>query len=112
MRNKVKMSLTHHKHFLLGTCALGIFIDIFLFGFKADLVVLFLTVLWILSVYLYEFEGRVSLIGGLAFLTICPFLLIFNKKLVAEKVVLWAYIFLAVGIVRLFVEYKKRGEKG
>jgi len=104
MRNKVKMSLVHYKHFLLGVCAFGIFIDIFLFNFASDLITLFLIGLWILSVWLYKFEGRVSVAGALAFSVICPFLLILKKEPIAEKAAIWAYMFLVVGVGQLLKE--------
>lgn len=90
---------------------LWILLDIFVFKFTSDLLILFLTGLWILSVYRYKFEGRVSIAGGLIFLTMCPFLLIFKKDLVAEKAAVWAYMFLVVGVVQLFVEYLKEERK-
>jgi len=38
---------------------LGILLDIFVFKFTSDLLILFLTGLWILSIYHYKFKGRV-----------------------------------------------------
>lgn len=111
MRNKVKMSLVHYKHFLLGACTLGIFIDIFLFTPTADLVILFLTGLWVLTVWLYKFEGRVSIAGALVFLAMCPFLLIFKKELIAEKAAIWTYMFLVIGVAQEFIEYLGENRK-
>jgi len=90
---------------------LGILLDIFVFKFTSDLLILFLTGLWILSIYHYKFEGRVSIGGALLFLTMCPFLLIFKKNLIAEKAAVWAYMFLVVGVIQLFIEnFKKEKE--
>ena len=111
MRNKIKMSLVHYKHFLLGACTLGIFIDIFLFTPTADLVILFLTGLWVLTIWLYGFEGRVLIGGGLVFLIFCPFLLIFGKEQMAEKSAIWAYVFLVVGVIQSFIWSFSKNEK-
>jgi len=90
---------------------LGILLDIFVLKSSYDLVIIFLTVLWILSVYRYKFEGRISVGLALGFLILCPFLLIFKKELIAEKSAIWAYLFLVVGVVQLFIEnFKKEKE--
>lgn len=90
----------------------GIFLDIFVFKFSSDLLILVLTGLWILSVYHFKFKSRVSISLALGFLILCPFLLIFKKELIAEKAAVWAYMFLVVGVVQLFVEYLKEERKG
>jgi len=78
-------------------------------------VILFLTGLWILTVWLNHFEGRISIAGGLIFLAMCPFLLIFGKEAIAEKSAIWAYMFLAVGVGQMIVEYireERRNARG
>ena len=90
---------------------LGILLDIFVFKFTSDLLILVLIGLWILSVRRYKFEGRVSIGLALGFLTLCPFLLIFKKDLIAEKAAVWVYMFLVVGVIQLFIEnFKKEKE--
>jgi len=90
----------------------GILLDIFVLKFTSDLLILFLTGLWILSVCHFKFKGEASIGLALGFLILCPFLLIFKKGLIAEKSAIWAYMFLVVGVVELFVEYLKDGRKG
>jgi hypothetical protein len=94
---------------LLGI--LGILLDIFVFDFTSDLVILFLLALWIRSVWSLKLEGRVSVAGALMFLSTCPFLLIFKKDPVAEKAAIWAYMFLVVGTIQMFVEFAKEEKK-
>jgi len=89
----------------------GILLDIFIIKFTSDLLILILTGLWILSVYHFKFKGKVSISLALGFLILCPFLLIFKKELIAEKAAIWAYMFLVVGVVQLFVEYSKEERK-
>jgi len=80
-------------------------LDIFFFKFTSDLLILFLIALWILSARYYKFESRFSIAIALFFLTMCPFLLIFKKDPIAEKAAIWAYMFLVVGVVQMFIEY-------
>lgn len=105
---KIKTFLEKLKPGILIVVGMGILFDIFVSDFTSDLVILFFTGLWILGVWLYKFEGRVSVAGSLVFLSVCPFLLIFNKKPIAEKFAIWAYMFLLIGVVQLFVEYLKK----
>ena len=102
----LKFILTNY-FFWLGLCILGILIDIFVFKFTSDLLILFLTGLWILIIRHYKFEGRVSIAIALFFLTLCPFLLIFKKEPIAEKAAIWAYMFLVVGVIQLFINELK-----
>ena len=90
---------------------LGILIDIFVFKFTSDFIILFLTGLWVLSIYRFKFEGRVSIGFALFFLILCPFLLIFKKELIAEKSAIWVYMFLVVGVGQMFIEYIREGKK-
>ena len=73
--------------------------------------ILFLTGLWILSVFHFKFEGRVSISLALGFLILCPFLLIFNKETIAEKSAVWAYMFLLVGVIQMIIEYIRKEGK-
>jgi len=96
---------------ILAFCALGILIDIFVFSFTSDLIILFLAGSWIWSIRSYKFEGRVSVAGALVFLVMCPFLLIFEKDLIAEKSAIWAYMFLVIGVIQMFFENLREERK-
>jgi len=104
------------KHLLIYSffCLLGIFgilLDIFVLKFTSDLLILILLGFWILSVCYFKIKGRVSLGSALGFLILCPFLLIFSKEAIAEKAAVWAYLFLVVGVIQLFIEYFKEGKE-
>ena len=96
---------------LLVLVILGILLDIFVFRFTSDLLILILTGLWILSVYHFKFKGKVSISLALGFLILCPFLLIFNKEAIAEKAAVWAYMFLLVGVIQMIIEYIRKEGK-
>ena len=49
---------------------------------------------------LAQIKGQVLIGAGLVFLTLCPFLLIFNAETIAEKVAIGAYVFLVVGVIQ------------
>jgi len=106
----LKIILTNYLFWLI-LAIFGIFLDIFVFKFTSDLLILILAGLWVLSVYHYKFEGKASVGLALGFLILCPLLLIFKKESIAEKVAIWAYMFLVVGVVQLFVEYLKEERK-
>ena len=104
--------LVFSKKIILPIVIFGIIFDIFIFHSTSDLLILFLTGLWIWSIRIFKFNGRVSIASTLVFLLMCPFLLILNKELIAEKSAIWAYMFLAVGVVQEFVENMRESRKG
>lgn len=108
---KIKGFLKNYNLILVFT-GVGILFDIFVFKFTSDLLILLLTGLWILSIFHFKFKSKVSISLALGFLILCPFLLIFNKGIMAERVAIWVYMFLVVGVVQLFVEYLKEERKG
>jgi len=99
------------RDILLASCFFGILFDVFLFGLSSNFIILFFTGLWILIVKLYKFEGRISVVIAFLFLMMCPFLLIFKKDLIAEKVAIWVYIFLVIAAVQMTIGYMKEQKK-
>lgn len=112
LKNYKQSLLLRNKTWILVFTGVGILFDIFIFRQTRDLVILFLTGLWLLCIWLYKFEGRVSVVGALGFLTMCPFLLIFRKGAIAEKSAIWVYVFLIIGTGQTFAEYLKEKTKG
>jgi hypothetical protein len=96
----MKKFLSKYRFAVLFLTAMGIFFDLFIIDSNSDLRILFLTGLWILSVWLHKFGARVSIAVGLALLALCPLVLIFGRSSVAEKVAIWAYLFLLLGVVQ------------
>lgn len=108
---KIFKEYVFNKITLIILVILGILIDIFIFKFTSDMVILVLVGFWIWSIWSFKLESRVSIGFALAFLILCPFLLIFKKDPIAEKSAIWAYMFLVVGVIQMFIEYKKHGER-
>lgn len=103
--------LLRNKTWILVFTGVGILFDVFIFRQTWDLVILFLTGLWVLTIWLNKFEGRMSVAGGLVFLIFCPFLLIFGKEQMAEKSAIWVYVFLVVGVIQMVIENVKEERK-
>lgn len=82
----------------------GILADVFVFDFISIWIILVLTGMWIWSVRQFKFEGKLSMSGGLMFLTMCPILLVFKMGSIAGKSAIWAYMFLIVGTCQIFIE--------
>jgi hypothetical protein len=107
MIKKIGSFLDKYRFLILILSGISILFDIFFLKFTSDFLIFFLTGLWVLVVKLYKFEGRVSVAVALGFLVLCPFLLIFKKEAIAEKAAIWAYMFLVVGVIQMFIEVKK-----
>ena len=106
------INLIRNRKVVLITTLGFIALDILFFKTTTDLVVIFLAGLWILSAGRYHFKGNISVIGGLALLLLCPFLLIFKKVAVAEKSAIWAYVFLLFGFLKIWKEEYEKDREG
>jgi len=107
----IKLLFNKYKFSILPLTGIVILIDTFFLKFTSSFLILLVVGLWVLNIWLYKFEGRVSIGLALGFLTLCPFLLIFKKNLIAEKAAVWVYMFLVVGVIQLFIEnFKKEKE--
>ena len=104
-----KYLICHRKTFLI-TAIVGILIDIFVFRFTSDVVIMGLTLVWVAAVIGWRLEGRFSILGALIFLIMCPFLLIAKQEVIAEKAAIWTYMFLVVGVIQQMIELKKGTE--
>ena len=109
--NKIKNFLEGYKVWILVFTGVNILFDIFVLKFTSDLLILFLTGLWILLVCLFKFKSDVSISLALGFLILCPFLLILGKESIAEKSAIWAYMFLLVGAIQMIIEYIREERK-
>jgi len=104
---RISKFLGKNKFLILIFCGVGILFDIFFLKLTSDFLIFFLMGLWILTIKLYKFEGKVSLGVALGFLVLCPFLLILKKEAIAEKAAIWTYMFLVVGVIQMLIEVRK-----
>lgn len=96
---------------LLVFAILGILTDIFIFDFASDVIILILAGLWVWVIWHYKFKGEVSVNGALVFLIMCLFLLISKKDPIAGKAAIWMYMFLAIGVIQMVIEYVKEEKR-
>lgn len=100
--------LKQSRYFLFLVFSIGFLVDIFVFKTISDLFILFLIILWTGTVIGFRLESRFSILTGIIFLiTSCLFLLV-KAETIAQKLAIWAYMFLVFGIIQQLVEYKKR----
>lgn len=85
----------------------GIFFDVFILKFTSDFVILFLIGLWILSIHYFKFKRRISICLALILLILSSFLSILGKALIVEKMVVWVFIFLTIGVIQSLLESRK-----
>lgn len=104
LAKKVVMEILLTKITLFIITITVILIDIFVISFTSDIVIFILTAMWVWLVWVFKFEGRVSIVGALVFLSFCPFLIIFDEEPMAEKAAIWAYMFLVIGVLRMVWE--------
>ncbi len=83
----------------------GILGDIFFIESNSDLLTFFLLFVWILSILAFNLKGKHSFIVALVLLFLAQILAIFRVDLTPpvtslEKTVVWAYLFLAVGVIK------------
>lgn len=64
------------------------------------------------AVVLIGWNGKIFFILGLLFIVFCPFLLAFDKKYIAEKMAVYAYYMLALGVILQVVAYIREGVQG
>ena len=107
----IKLLFNKYKFSILPLTGIVILIDTFFLKFTSSFLSLLVVGLWVLNIWLYKFEGRVSISLALGFLILCPFLLIFNKEAIAEKAAVWAYMFLLVGVIQMIIEYIREERK-
>jgi len=89
-------------------CIIGILINFYLTDLASEVGVLIITGLWIRLISIYKIKGKVSIVIGLLFLSLCPLLLIINKDNLAEKTATWAYMFLLISVCQMIIKYQKQ----
>lgn len=97
--SKIRILLEKNKRLVLAVAVMGILVDIFLPGAANDLIIFTLTVLWIGVVWIYKLKERVLVRSGLLLVAICPLFLIIKEIYRAEKVAIWAFVFLTIGVL-------------
>lgn len=80
--------------------------DIFFVKKVNDFIFAILSINWFLVNKHFKIDGRFSVAAGLFFLAFTPLFMLFNEVL-AERVGIWAFLFLIAGVFLLFVDFNK-----
>lgn len=107
------ISLPFRNIFLRSFILISVFLFIFLKSFGFDIYPLnfeirffFLIFFWLCIIFWLKAKPEISLINSISLLLVCPYYLIGERDLItAEKICLWAFIFLFIGIVHKFCHY-------
>lgn len=106
--NKPSNFLKNFRLLFVSMFVSALLLELFLTKTSDDLLLLGLTLFWILTVLGFRLESRFSILGTLIFLLSAAFFLMIRLQAVAEKLAVWAYLFLVVGIVQRLIEERKR----
>jgi hypothetical protein len=80
-----------------------VFIDIYItFKYSLPFTITYL-ILWLFGTIAYRLSSRYSFTIALILLTNVPFLLLANMNWIAEKSIIWAYMFLLVGAIQFLM---------
>lgn len=107
----VKNRINVVKRFMGYLAVLFIFLDSFLIsGSHAGVILLFIGI-WIMAVFIYKLESSVTFLISLLFITVVTFLVLFKIMTGQEKLLVYTYFFLILGVVQSLYELKAKPSK-
>lgn len=101
---KIKSICFINKRGVLVLFLICLFIDIFIIKAQLDSIVIFVTSLWIMVLIGYWSEARSNFFMAFVIFLLTPLFILINRNSVAEKMTIWAYMFLIVGAVQSVIE--------
>jgi hypothetical protein len=107
MRKQLKKFFLDNREPVLVVYAIVFLAQFLISRTVSDFRIIFFIIPWLLFLRLCKFDARFSVGGGLALLSLCPLLLILGKGQFAVKSAIWAYVFLLVGMIQIFIGYLK-----
>lgn len=91
---------------------LGIILDIFYFKNNSDIRFFSLLLLWILITKIYSLKSDLTFKLCLVYLAIIFFFMLLNKNpLRIERLSVWIFLFLLVGVVQQIFEFRAKAKK-
>ena len=76
-----------------------------------DILYLSVFVFWLMISGFYKLEGRISALYAISFLILTPIMLVIGNDKVAEKIAVWAYLFLCLTVGLQIWELKRKSNK-
>ena len=107
MEKKIKIFLKPLRFLILMAFVLGVFGDVFLFKLSLGLFTLFVFILWLLAVWLFEFSAKISFYLSFAFLALTLLFMVFKVMIVPNKTSVWLYLFLFWAVVQQLITLLK-----
>ena len=104
MLKRVKELIFKYKFYILGIFCLGLAWDIFFNPQISDLAVLILGLLWVLTIFSFKFEPKISFVLAAASYGISFIFQFFNQEMIMEKGASWFFVFLLIGLVQSFIK--------
>ena len=102
-----RISITLGKNYILIFIYLfSVAISIIFIDELSIYVELVLIAIWIWLIKLYRFDNSISYILGFFLLLICPLLIILGQDIIAQRVAVWVYFYLAIGTIEAFAEMR------
>jgi len=98
------------KYHFLAFSLFGILFEIFYLEVSVDAILIILLIVWLTTVYLFKFKGEISIKIALVLLPFCPYFLSRKMNFLAEKVAVWVFLFLAVGVIQFVFEQNNQLE--
>lgn len=110
-RNRnLKKSLTPYFKFLGVILILIILVEVLLVVKKYDFLYFVGILLWCLLLYIKRISSRISGAIALGMILIIPSLVVYGSDRIADKIAIWAYLFLNVSVIQLLIRYAKKNK--
>lgn len=96
------------RYLFLALAFFGILFEIIYLPVSIDSILIILILIWAITVYRFKLKGEFSIKVALILLPLCPFLLSRKQDFLAEKVAVWVFLFLVVGVLGMVWEGRKQ----
>jgi len=107
-KNFLKKLLTKLRLIFLIIAIFSVAVNIIIINWPSNVLFLPSLFFWILSLIGYDLEERTSLYISLAFLMLCPLFISIKNTVIADKLAIYAYLFLLTGGTHSLISYMRR----
>ena len=95
------------KKGILFLSILGILVNVFSIDLRSNLLVIPLAGFWIWAAHSWRFKAKVSIISALALIFTCPYFMISGKEQIAQRMAVWVYLFLIIGLIQMCIAFPR-----
>jgi len=108
---QIVIAASNNRFFWFTLLMIFVLLDIFILNTTSSLLILILVILYAFLIFYFKIKGEIFIRTAFLFLILCPFLLSSGNEPAAEKVGIWAYVFLSIGIIQIVFKYIKMGKR-